>query len=509
MSRRASARAYSKLLRKWRTEYKMGLKQWRSRPCRALGRLHKMREGLGRVTWGRYYGVYRKRAYWVRRSYFRKIKQQHRFLFRRCRARWRRLYPLRGKLNNTCRRKFRRGRKGRLYIGVKGKARLYINDTFCGFAPMRIFIRRTKYQIRLVSMDNSKEAKTTLRVYRTFTRVWVPSQWDPASGSNVGSWTGAKVATAPRTPTPRRAAPPARRDALNLPSLGTPRREPPPTLARRTPPPGNTNPPNKRVAMDPDIGSSNGVGQKVSPPLSDDRHQALLVNVGMQMFSRNFYYHDDIFGELPPYYLLLAPALAIELQWFPMAHFTKKGFLRHIGLHGHFAYAVGLGTRSPDGTDFPTTAMSYGIGLWGRIPVSTITFDLAVSFSGRMFENNPPPNTPSTAVVPGVHYQQLRFGGGVRWSVNRYFEIGAEGAYLLPFSTGQIATDGFFPKLTAGGFDVGARIRITPIKWLHIIIGAQLVHYFYSMNSEPGDQRVAGGAIDQYTNYDVRVGFSF
>ena len=53
--------------------------------------------------------------------------------------------------------------------------------------------------------------------------------------------------------------------------------------------------------------------------------------------------------------------------------------------------------------------------------------------------------------------------------------------------------------------ELGTSYQILP--GTRVQVGVEVARYFFSMNSEPGDARVAGGAVDQYLS--IAAGLSY
>jgi hypothetical protein len=89
---------------------------------------------------------------------------------------------------------------------------------------------------------------------------------------------------------------------------------------------------------------------------------------------------------------------------------------------------------------------------------------------------------------------------GGRWTLL------ARGGWRHLLGTGEM-TD-WFPRATGNGLDASAGAGYAITKWLGAYARADLRHYFFAMNPEPGDERVAGGAVDSFIGGAVGIAVS-
>lgn len=438
-----------------------------------------------------------------RRSYNRWYKAQKRSITRQktkalrlCRSRWRRHYK-RGRFQRACQRRWKprnSRQRGQLWVGVDAPAMLFLNDEACGTASIQTPLRTGRYLLRLASPDGSfPEQSLTIFVKRGApTLVLFRPQRDG-------------IAVARRLP-PRK--PPTRReDGLLLPPD-----DPPPTRriidpnVRTTPDTRTT--PTRRIATRED--PPDDPPPPRTTPSSDSNYTLeapLWIGLGARFFSRTLYYNDDIFGELSPYNLLMAPSLALQMHWYPAAHFTQ-GPLAHIGLVAEFSYAIGLQSRTPDGKNLPTDAYQLQVGLRGRLPLGPVSLMLTVGYALQSFRiDTQNPANESGLEIPSVDYHALRIEPRAYWAIHPRVGLFVGAAYRVILAAGEIATEPFFPRIWIGQIDAEAGLDIHILRWLAVRARFQFNHAFSTMNSQPGDRRVAGGAVDQSTNLDLFLVF--
>ncbi|MCA9669579.1 MAG: hypothetical protein KC503_28485 [Myxococcales bacterium] len=236
-------------------------------------------------------------------------------------------------------------------------------------------------------------------------------------------------------------------------------------------------------------------------------HAPLELGAGAEFFSRNLRYNDDLFGAMRPYELPLSPAVAAHVDWYPAAHF-KRGFISHIGISAAFRYAIGISSDTSTGAAFPTSSFMVRAGLIARIPGPRYLVYLTAGWGMESFSIDDGDGE-SKPEIPSVSYQFVRLGGGGRIRVWRRLWLLGSLAYLLVVSQGEIASETYFPRAKAGGFE--GKIELAYGIWRGLMVrgGFSLRRYFLSMNPEPGDRNVAGGAIDQFINFNVGLVYRF
>lgn len=238
--------------------------------------------------------------------------------------------------------------------------------------------------------------------------------------------------------------------------------------------------------------------QEKSSDSGAGRYIALDASLGPWLFSRNLSYTDNIFDQVRGYSVFPAFGMAADLTWFPGAHFSD-GFFAHLGLTGAFQTSFGLSSSAEGSTaEFPTSAKAYSIGLVGRVPLGALEILPTFSYGQQSFEiDHANAVTPKPANIPNVAYEYLRIGAGARVSLDDKWALLGSLGYRFVMNAGEIE-DEYFPKLSAGAVDLelGAAYRL--IAGFELRLTLDMQRYFMSMNPDPGDPYVAGGAIDQW-----------
>lgn len=231
----------------------------------------------------------------------------------------------------------------------------------------------------------------------------------------------------------------------------------------------------------------------------------IAVTLGLNYFTRSLRYKDDLFGELRPYTLGGAPAPVVDLVLYP-AGFVMDGVPAHLGLAVHVEYALALKSKDSMDREFPTSELEFEGALRGRIPFGGHEVALSAGFGSHSFSiDNAADNTDPD--VPGVSYSFLRFGLEARFAIIDALNLTLIGAYRPVLGSGEISEDAWFKRSSAGAADAGVRIAYAVVPSFDIIVGGNMRRYFYTLNPEPGDPRVAGGALDQYFSGMIAIGW--
>lgn len=220
----------------------------------------------------------------------------------------------------------------------------------------------------------------------------------------------------------------------------------------------------------------------------------LWVAVGGSLFSRDFSYTDDLFFALRPYQLPLAFAARIAARWYPGAHVTRD-FVAHLGVDVAFGGAIGVRSRQRDGATFPTESIDFRAGLDARIPLDPIELGIGIGYGMHTFALGAAEDG-NAAQLPNVEYQFVR--PGLRARADLGAGIYLEGAFGWRFLTGTGGLATWFPRSSGSGFDLGAHVGWESDLGLGARAGFEMQRYFFSMNPEPGDAYIAGGAADQF-----------
>ena len=189
----------------------------------------------------------------------------------------------------------------------------------------------------------------------------------------------------------------------------------------------------------------------------------------------------------------LATAAMVWTRWYPAAHFVR-GVPAHIGLAASYEQGLGLTSEDSSGESYATSTSEWYAGLRGRLPLGPHEAGAQLTYGKHTFRVE---DTAANPLVPNTSYEYVRLGIDGRLRVSRV-SIGVELGHRFVMSAGEIATRSWFPHAKASGFDAGVRAGFALVAGLEVVVGFDFRRYALSMNPEPGDANVAGGALDQY-----------
>ncbi len=223
------------------------------------------------------------------------------------------------------------------------------------------------------------------------------------------------------------------------------------------------------------------------------RPSPLEVLAGVRAFSRNYRYSDDLFRSLRSYKLGAAPAAFIGVRWYPVAHFSG-GAASHVGLVGGYERGFALKSQVEGGEELTTKMQQWYAGLRYRIPLGRHEVGAEGSYGRHTFQIEDDPAAP---LVPDVDYGFMRLGLDARVRVDRVL-LGAHFGYRYLLGTGELGSDAWFPGASGGAVDAGLFAGYEFVTGIALVAGFDFRRYFFSLNPEPGDTFVAGGAVDEY-----------
>lgn len=242
--------------------------------------------------------------------------------------------------------------------------------------------------------------------------------------------------------------------------------------------------------------------QAAPPPEKPSKRPSPLEAVAaLRAGTRNYRYSDDLFAALRAYKMGLTPAAFVGARWYPAAHF-EGGAVAHVGLAASFEQAFLIESKVGD-ESYGTSAREWQLGLHGRLPLDALELGADLGLGEHSFNVDDDPNLP---LVPDVSYRFMRFGVEGRYRAGSV-SAGASFGYRHVTDAGTVATKAWFPRLDVAGLDAGGWAGYAVMPRLSLLAGVLYRRYWYSMNPEPGDRWVAGGALDSYISGWVGVGW--
>jgi hypothetical protein len=228
-------------------------------------------------------------------------------------------------------------------------------------------------------------------------------------------------------------------------------------------------------------------------------HNKLEISGGAHVYRRDFNYNDNIRGGQQAYKLPAVPAPALAVEYF---------FAPHFGVTAGGEYSVALISQDTAGNKYKTSALAYSLGGKARTWFGTTEVGGQLAYAVNSFKVTPEAGDTSAPQVAGVNYEQIRVGATTRIPLTEKAAIVGGGSYLHLLSMGQIRKE-YFPNASGRGGEgyAGLAFALSWMKGLEGRITADLRRYVFSMNPQHGDDRVAGGAVDQYIGLNLGVAY--
>lgn len=226
--------------------------------------------------------------------------------------------------------------------------------------------------------------------------------------------------------------------------------------------------------------------------------------LGVGMFLRTVSYKDVVRGAPEDYPLIVWPSAMAQLDFYPLALATK-GALARLGFYG--SYEMSLGAQSEkNGVKYPTSFSSYGVGLKYRLPVGAHDVLISGGYGSTNFAVKAADATNPKPDLPDAEYKHIRGGLGARFNFGR-FSLTPQLAYLHLLSLGQLSDADYYPNATGAGVEGRLDIGVGLTQALEVRLVSRYQRYFFALNPEVNDARVAGGMLDQYL--DTTLGLAF
>jgi hypothetical protein len=306
---------------------------------------------------------------------------------------------------------------------------------------------------------------------------------EPATASSSGSRKERSVAAVEPEPEPEEeAAPPPRRSR------------------RRAVVDADEEPPARRRAAKKEEDESVSTSDELDEEPRPSKRQKLDVALGAHIYRRDFTYNQNITGGQQAYKLPAVPAPTLSVDYF---------FLPNVGITAGGEYSIALVSQDANSNKFKTSSLGYFVGAKGRYFLSGGTeLQGGVAYAVNSFKIVPGADVTNAPQVAGVVYQQVRVGVGARVPLGTTTALIGGANYLHLLNMGPIKDD-YFPNATGRGGEgfVGVASALSWVKGLEGRVTLDLRRYVFTMNPNQGDDRVVGGATDQYIGLNLGVGY--
>ncbi len=258
-------------------------------------------------------------------------------------------------------------------------------------------------------------------------------------------------------------------------------------------------------------GRAQAQAERRSQPRGADRRTRtpLQMTVGFRSFSRRFAFNDPLTPSRD-YNADFLPAIALAGSWFPAAHFVDEGMARNIGIFFRADYAIGLSSEdATSDASFPTNSFALVLGGRFRVPLgaSELGFELGYGTDRFSLDADAGAGSPVDPGTPNAEYEFVRLAADGRWRATPWLDLGIHGGYRLLTTAGQLSSEAWFPNMEGGGIEGGLSVGTPVLDPLHLELGFDVNHHFFSFNPEVGASQVAGGALDQYFTGSLRAVF--
>jgi hypothetical protein len=232
------------------------------------------------------------------------------------------------------------------------------------------------------------------------------------------------------------------------------------------------------------------------------RPEAVQMFVGVGSPFRSFSYSDPISSTLGDYQLSGVPMFDLNLTYYPARGFTDS-WASWLGLDASSQLAIASSTVDRDGNKYESRYDAYRVGLRGRVPVGKHAISAFTGYAMSRFTHRAE-NQEVEPPTPDVDYRMIRSGAGTELRLPKAIVLGMDAAYLYMLSVGELGA--WFPRTTAGGVEFALFATYPLSQHFYTRLTGTYQRHFFDFNSQPGDERVAGGATDQYLTASLSIG---
>jgi hypothetical protein len=265
-----------------------------------------------------------------------------------------------------------------------------------------------------------------------------------------------------------------------------------------------------------------GSSDQSARPKNTHGREILNAFLAFDLGGRFFKYHQPLTSNLRSYNVFGAPAIALAAEVYPMA-MLKTPVIQGLGIVGDFRIALGLGSKTKEGTKVGTSWNRFDVGLRYRQALAKIekkgdkavVLGLKGTFGRDAFTLT---TTDATlgAETPSVSYLFMRIGLDGEFPAGPVLLV-LRGGYLGAFSAGEVdkrfqADAKQHPALgspSLGGIDIGGGITVPIVAGFEMRFTGEYDRWFYAFHPKPTDAHIAGGAVDQNIHLELGPGYVF
>lgn len=240
---------------------------------------------------------------------------------------------------------------------------------------------------------------------------------------------------------------------------------------------------------------------------NDTRVSAVELGVSIGLVGRAYSFRDDLFETLGRYQLEAWPYLAARARVDPLRFFTDEPWLA-IGVTGSVWGALGptSGLTTDPERDLGTTLFDWSVGLVWDLPLHEVfSLQVGVAYGEMVFALEAPEaegetsNATGAEFVPDVTYTEVRpsLRAGLHLPAGFTIHVGA--SWLAALGTGRLDDADWFPRSSTMGIEMEADVVWRFDAWMGARLYASHARRWSALSPEPGDPRIAGGALDELT----------
>ena len=233
------------------------------------------------------------------------------------------------------------------------------------------------------------------------------------------------------------------------------------------------------------------------------RGELLSAFIGLGSPYRSLAFSDPVTPSLGDYELGGAPMVDLSMAIYPARAFTAD-WTSWLGLEAAAQITASTPAADRDGKQFNTRYDAYRVGLRGRVPVGDRYYVSVFSgYAMNRFAISPVSNG-ILLPAPSVDYRMIRTGLGAEFAFSQAFALAVDGAWLNLLSVGEIGK--WFPHATAGGIELAMFATYNMTQRVFARVSAAYQRTFFDFNPRLGDEKVAGGATDEYFAMSIAAG---
>jgi hypothetical protein len=249
------------------------------------------------------------------------------------------------------------------------------------------------------------------------------------------------------------------------------------------------------AATQPALEPGDSQSAPVAPPL-------LNITISPELGQRKVSYRDRVTTSLASYQSGGVGLLRISGELYP-ANGRGLPFVSDVGLYGSTSRSLRASAQTADGSDFNDLWHAWELGGRWRAIFGGEEWG-ALSFSYGSLSSNLSGGSLGGALLPTGTLQYWRPGLELRLPLGP-FSIAVSGGYLDLVV--QDAIGHAFPRAAHAGVDAQLKLALQLGAHFELHAAGKYTRFFYTLNPQPGDPFVAGGALDEYAI--VELGFSF